>query len=234
MNLLNAKILVTGGSSGLGKATAQLLKESGANVLITGRDAQKTASVAQQLGVHFCVADVSNPNDIAKTMQEVHSKLGGLDVLVNNAGIGKFKTITDYTLEDFEEVFRVNVFGAALMGQEAAKIMIPQQSGTIINIGSTAALSGFKSGSIYSASKFALRSMTECWRAELRSYNIRVVQVNPSEVPTAFGSESRTERELHPKKLTSMEIAHAIKSVLEMDDRGFIPELSVWATNPNG
>ncbi|MBL8004324.1 MAG: SDR family oxidoreductase [Candidatus Kapabacteria bacterium] len=234
MNLLNAKILVTGGSSGLGKATAQLLKESGANVLITGRDAQKTASVAQQLGVHFCVADVSNPNDIAKTMQEVHSKLGGLDVLVNNAGIGKFKTITDYTLEDFEEVFRVNVFGAALMGQEAAKIMIPQQSGTIINIGSTAALSGFKSGSIYSASKFALRSMTECWRAELRSYNIRVIQINPSEVPTAFGSESRTERDLHPKKLTSMEIAYAIKSVLEMDDRGFIPELSVWATNPNG
>lgn len=234
MNLLNAKILITGGSSGLGKATAELLKQAGANILITGRDAQKTASVAEKLGVHYCVADVSNPQEIAKTMQEVHSKLGGLDVLVNNAGIGKFKTITDYTLEDFEEVFRVNVFGAALMGQEAAKIMIPQQSGAIINIGSTASLSGFKGGSIYSASKFALRSMSECWRAELRTYNIRVHQINPSEVPTAFGSEARIERELHPKKLTAMEIAHAIKSVLEMDDRGFIPELSVWATNPNG
>lgn len=234
MNLLNAKILITGGSSGLGKATAELLKQAGANILITGRDAQKTASVAEKLGVHYCVADVSNPQDIAKTMQEVHSKLGGLDVLVNNAGIGKFKTVTDYTLEDFEEVFRVNVFGAALMGQEAAKIMIPQQSGAIINIGSTASLSGFKGGSIYSASKFALRSISECWRAELRTYNIRVHQINPSEVPTAFGSESRTERDLHPKKLTAMEIAHAIKSVLEMDDRGFIPELSVWATNPNG
>jgi len=234
MNLLNAKILITGGSSGLGKATAELLKQAGANILITGRDAQKTTSVAEKLGVHYCVADVSNPKDIARTMQEVHSKLGGLDVLVNNAGIGKFKTVTDYTLEDFEEVFKVNVFGAALMGQEAAKIMIPQQSGAIINIGSTASLSGFKGGSIYSASKFALRSMSECWRAELRTYNIRVHQINPSEVPTAFGSESRTERELHPKKLSAMEIAHAIKSVLEMDDRGFIPELSVWATNPNG
>ncbi len=234
MNLTNARILITGGSSGLGKATAKILKESNAKILITGRDAEKTASVAIELGVEFCVADVSNSNDISKTFLEVQTKLGGLDVLINNAGIGKFKTISEYTLQDFEEVFSVNVFGAAMMGQEAAKIMIEQQSGAIVNIGSTAAINGFARGSIYSASKFALRSMTECWRAELRSSNIRVHLVNPSEVPTAFGSETRTERPTQAKKLTSIEIAYAIKSILEMDDRGFIPELSVWATNPNG
>ena len=74
--------------------------------------------------------------------------------------------------------------------------------------------------------------MTQCWQSELRKYNIRVSQVNPSEVPTAFGSLDRKERSESDNKLTVKEIAHAIVSSLEMDDRGFINELNVWATNP--
>jgi 3-oxoacyl-[acyl-carrier protein] reductase len=74
--------------------------------------------------------------------------------------------------------------------------------------------------------------MTECWREELRPHNIRVMLVNPSGVPTAFNAPDRTERPLKDRHLTPAEIAHAVVSVLEMDDRGFIPELGVWATNP--
>ena len=110
--------------------------------------------------------------------------------------------------------------------------MKTQKSGTIINIGSSASLKGFKGGSVYAASKFALRALTQCWQAELREFNIRVCQVNPSEVKTAFNDQNRIERELEDKKLRPIEIAHAISSVLEMDDRGFINELNVWATNP--
>ena len=74
--------------------------------------------------------------------------------------------------------------------------------------------------------------MTECWRAELRKFNVRVMLINPSEVVTAFFSPDRKEKEEQPSKLRSEEIAHTIISCLEMDDRGFIPEVSVWATNP--
>ena len=74
--------------------------------------------------------------------------------------------------------------------------------------------------------------MTECWRAELRQHNIRVILVNPSEVPTAFNQPGRIERPDEPSKLTSDEIAHTIKATLQMDNRGFIPEVTVWATNP--
>ena len=83
-----------------------------------------------------------------------------------------------------------------------------------------------------SSSKFALRSMTQCWQAELRPYNVRVVQINPSEVPTAFGREDRTEKDLEPQKLSPQEIADVLIASLKMDQRGFIPEVTIHATNP--
>ena len=133
---------------------------------------------------------------------------------------------------NFINVFNVNVFGLSLFTKEIVKVMKTQKKGTIINIGSTASLKGYKDGSIYASSKFALRCLSQCWQSELRAYNIRVCQINPSEVTTAFGSLERVEREDVHNKLTSKEIAHAIVSSLEMDDRGFINELNVWATNP--
>ena len=232
MNLKGSKILITGGSSGIGKAAAKLLAEHGAEVAITGRDKKKLEAVAKEINVIGIHADVAIQEDIEKTYKVIEEKLGGLDCLVNNAGIGEFPTLEEITIESFMKVYSVNVFGAAMMAKKAAEIFKKQNHGCIINIASTAALKGFARGSVYSSSKFALRGMTECWQAELRPFNIRVILVNPSEVPTAFGSESRSEREEKPNKLTSVEIAHTIKSVLEMDDRGMIPEVTVWATNP--
>jgi 3-oxoacyl-[acyl-carrier protein] reductase len=232
MNLHNARILITGGSSGLGKAMAEQLKQAGAQLLITGRDAEKVSRVAADLQIYGLAADAGNENDIKRTYEEVQNKLGGLDVLINNAGFGEFAPVEELTMDAFARVFQTNVFGAAVMAREAAKIFKKQKHGNIINISSTAGRKGFANGSVYAASKFALSGLTECWRAELRPYNVRVMQVNPSAVPTAFNVADREEKELIDNKLTPTEIAHAVKSMLEMDNRGFITELSVWATNP--
>ena len=129
-------------------------------------------------------------------------------------------------------IYNVNVFGLSLFTKEIVSKMKAAKYGTIVNIGSTAALKGYSGGSIYSSSKFALRCLTQCWQSELRPFNIRVCQLNPSEVTTAFGSVKRIERDEEENKLTPREIAHSVTSMLEMDDRGFINELNVWATNP--
>ena len=165
-------------------------------------------------------------------MREFVERHGRLDILVNNAGYGYFAPLVDMELERFEALYRTNVFGAFLMAREAARVFVEQGSGNLINISSTSGLKGGRGSTAYSSSKFALRGMTECWRDELRRHNVRVMLVNPSEVQTEFASVAGYEQQLSPKKLRSQEIADAIVGALEIDDRGFIPEFSVFATNP--
>lgn len=232
-NLKGRKILVTGGSAGIGKATAALLIRHGANVAITGRDEAKVQQVAGELKCLGLALDMADHDALAAGLEKIAEALGGLDGLINNAGIGTFGPLEQVRKEDFEQVFGVNVFGLALLTQ-AALPWLKENGGDIVNIASTAGTKGFAGGTVYAASKFALRAMTQCWQAELRPHDIRVIGINPSEVTTAFGSSDREERDEHPRKLRSDEIAHAIVAALEMAPRGFIPELSVWATNPNG
>jgi 3-oxoacyl-[acyl-carrier protein] reductase len=232
MNLSNAIALVTGGSAGIGRAIAQKLAASGARVAITGRDKKRLEDAARQLGVFPVHADVASEDDVKRTYREVLGKFGDLDILVNNAGIGVFKSLVDMDRHSFERVFATNVTGAMLMGREAAKHFIHRNRGAIINIASTAGVRGAPNGTAYYASKFALRGMTECWRAELRKHNIRVMLVNPSEVLTDFAGTAGIEQKANESKLRGEEIAHAVKAILEMDDRGFTTELTVFATNP--
>jgi len=232
MNLRNATALVTGGSGGIGRAIAEILAASGARVAITGRDKQRLAKAAESMKAIPIVADVSNESDVERTYREVFKQFGELDILVNNAGIGVFKNLVDFDRASFDSVFATNVTGAMLMGREAARHFVSRQRGNIVNIGSTASLRGAPNGSAYYASKFALRGMTECWRAELRRYNVRVILVNPSEVLTNFAANAGLSQKENPTKLRDQEIAYIVKAALEMDDRGFIPELSVFATNP--
>jgi 3-oxoacyl-[acyl-carrier protein] reductase len=232
MKLDNANILITGGTLGIGHATAELLIKHGANVAITGRDEKRTHKAARALGALPITADVADIGDVKHSFSTFMNEFGRLDALINNAGIGSFKPLEELSLEDFEQVYRVNVFGAAMMAAAAARIFKKQNYGNIINIGSTAATKGGEGGTVYASSKAALRSMTQSWQAELRKYNVRVMLINPSEVTTAFGREDREERHAEAHKLRGQEIAWAIKSALEMDNRGFIPELAVWATNP--
>ena len=232
MNLENATALVTGGSSGIGRGIAQALIAAGARVAITGRNQDRLERAARELGAHPIQADVSREPDVQRTMQDVLQTFGDLDILVNNAGSGVFKPLVEMDLGSFERTFATNVTGAMLMGREAARHFIARNRGHIINIGSTASHRGAPNGTAYYASKFALRGMTECWRAELRKHNIRVFLVNPSEVITNFGVAAGFEQKDNPTKLRADDIAHAVTSVLEMDDRGFTPELTVFATNP--
>ncbi|MGD0964082.1 MAG: SDR family NAD(P)-dependent oxidoreductase [Candidatus Acidiferrales bacterium] len=232
MNLKNSVALVTGGSSGIGRAIAKVLRESGARVAITGRDTGRLTEAARELGAHPIRADVSVEADVERTYRELLQKFGDLDILVNNAGIGLFKNLADLGREEFESVFATNVTGAMQMAREAAKHFIKKRHGNIVNISSTAGLRGAAGGTAYYASKFALRGMTECWRAELRKHNVRVILVNPSEVITNFSAAAGMKQNPNETKLRGEEIAFAVKSALDMDDRGFIPELSIFATNP--
>jgi 3-oxoacyl-[acyl-carrier protein] reductase len=233
MNLKNKQIIVTGGSSGLGKSTAIELVNKGAKVLITGRDKLKINKVAKEIGAIPYALDISNYANLAVGYIEMKALLGGnVDVLINNAGIGEFALLDEVTIESLERVFSTNVFGLTLLTQEAVKDFKVNKKGDIINIASTAATKGFAYGSVYAASKFALRGLTQCWQAELRKFNVRVILINPSEVPTAFNKEDREEREQADSKLSPKEIADTIVFTLEMNSRGFVPEVTVWATNP--
>ena len=232
MNLTNAVALITGGSAGIGYSIAKTLSESGARVAITGRDKGRLAEAAKALGVTPIQADVAKEADVERTYKEVLAKFGDLDILINNAGIGTFKPLVEIEKANFDAIFATNVTGAMLMAREAAKIFIKCNRGNIINIASTASHRGAPNGTAYYASKFALRGMTECWRTELRKHNIRVMLVNPSEVLTNFAATAGIPQKANDSKLRGEEIAHAVKAILEMDDRGFTTELSVFATNP--
>jgi 3-oxoacyl-[acyl-carrier protein] reductase len=233
MNLKGATVLVSGGSNGIGLAIAKTLVHAGARVAITGRDEKRLAAAANAIGAHPIRADVAREADVLRSYQEVFQAFGHLDVLVNNAGFGVLKPLVEMDLASFSQVFATNVTGAMLMAREAARHFIERKSGHIINIGSTAAVRGAAKGTAYYGSKFALRGMTECWRAELRPYNVRVMLVNPSEVLTDFYSTAGLpQNKENPTKLRGDDIAHAVKSALEMDDRGFTIELTVFATNP--
>ena len=233
MNLEGKNIILTGGSLGIGKETAKSLINKGANVLITGRSEERlirTIKYTKSKIIEFDIGDIDNISLNAKKCIEILDNR--VDVLINNAGIGVRRSIEELNINDFLNVFNVNVFGLSLFTKEIIPLMKKQNRGTIVNIGSTASLKGYKNGSIYASSKFAVRCLTQCWQDELRPHNIRVCQINPSEVTTAFGNPERIEREEVYNKLTPKEISHAIISAIEMDDRGLINELNVWATNP--
>ena len=232
MNLQNATVLVTGGSSGIGRAIAEILGKAGARVAITGRDKRKLTEAAEALKAFPVQADVTNERDVERTFRTVLQKFGHLDILVNNAGMGVFRKLVDMEQKEFDSVFATNVTGTMLMAREAAKHFIERQRGNIVNICSTASHRGAANGTAYYASKFALRGMTECWRAELRQYNVRVFLINPSEVLTNFGAAAGFVQKQNPTKLRGEDIAHMVKAALEMDDRGFTTELTIFATNP--
>jgi 3-oxoacyl-[acyl-carrier protein] reductase len=233
MDLKKAAVLVTGGSCGIGFETARLLRERGAPVAIFAPHGDKLESAAKQLGALPVVADVSKEEDVQRLISTVVKEYDDYNVLINNAGFGAFAPLVDLTADEFFRVWQTNVLGAMLVARESAHHFIGRGEGNIVNIASTAGQRGFANGSAYCSSKFALHALTECWRAELRQHNIRVMQVNPSEVQTSFGAErSKPLKPQNDSKLVAADIGQLIVSMLELEDRGFVTEATMWATNP--
>jgi 3-oxoacyl-[acyl-carrier protein] reductase len=216
-----------------GYETARLLRERGARVAICAPHGDMLESAAKQLGALPVVADVSKEEDVQRLISTVVKEYDDYNVLINNAGCGAFAPLVDLTADEFFRVWQTNVLGAMLVARESAHHFIGRGEGNIVNIASTAGQRGFANGSAYCSSKFALHALTECWRAELRQHNIRVMQVNPSEVQTSFGAErSKPVKPQNDSKLVAADIGQLIVSMLELEDRGFVTEATMWATNP--
>ena len=232
MQLSDVKALVTGGSAGIGYEIARALIERGAKVAISGRDEARLTVAATTLGATAIPGDVSIDADAMRMVRRTIEAFGDYNVLVNNAGIGMFAPLLETTAEAMRRVWEVNVLGATMVARESARYFVQKQYGDIINISSTSGLRGGAGSSAYASTKFALRGLSEVWRAELRTHNIRVMLLNPSEVITEFAQRAGHAQQDNPSKLRGADIAHAVVAMLSMEDRGFIPELSVWATNP--
>ncbi len=232
MDLKTGKVLVTGGSSGIGYATAQLLRDRGADVAICGRKADAVEQAASELGAIGIVADVSSEDDVVRMVQRVITELGGYNVLINNAGFGSWAPLVETKADDFRRVWETNVLGAMLVARESARHFVSKNTGNIVNIASTAGKKGGVGGSIYASTKFAVNGLTESWRMELRKNNIRVMQVNPSEVQTNFFVNAGRTRPTNPSKLEGEDIASVICDMLSMHDRAMVTEATVFATNP--
>ena len=232
MQLSDAKVLVTGGSTGIGYEIAKALIARGSRVAISGRDGARLREAATTLGATAIQGDVSIEADAVRMVSRTIEAFGDYNVLVNNAGIGIFAPLLETTADDMRRVWEVNVLGATIVARESARYFAQKKQGDIINISSTSGLRGGAGSSAYASTKFALRGLSEVWRSELRAHNIRVMLLNPSEVITEFAQRAGHAQQDNPSKLRGGDIAHAVVAMLAMEDRGFIPELSVWATNP--
>ncbi|MCM3879518.1 MAG: SDR family oxidoreductase [Vicinamibacterales bacterium] len=225
----NARFLVTGGSQGIGAALVELARQAGHQVVFTGRNERLIQSVAQRTGAHGLQADVSNPDDNARTVTECMDRMGGVDVLVNNAAYDYRAEIGALDVSKMRKLFDTNVFGLVDITNRVVPQMKAQASGDIVNIASTSGMKGAAASTPYGASKWAVRGITQCWQAELRPHGIRVVAVCPSEVQTSFGGKTGRN---NPNKLFAEDIARTIMAALTMPRRALWPELAVFANNP--
>ena len=223
------RFLVTGGSQGIGAAVVKAARAAGHQVVFTGRNRDLIEAVALDTGAAGIVADVSLPGDNARTVAECDQRMGGIDVLVNNAGYGYFAPIGDFDVEAMKANFDTNVFGLVDITNRVVPMMKARADGDIVNIASTSGLKGHSHGTAYSASKWAVRGISQCWQDELRPHGIRVTCILPSEVQTNWGGKTGRN---NPNKLFAADIAHAVMSALSAERRAFWPEFAVFATNP--
>ena len=193
MGFLDGKVaLVTGGNRGIGRGVVDALAGEGATVALTARSAETAERAAGEVG-HGAIGlgcDVRDDQAVRKTFAEVARRAGGLDVLVNNAGIGIFGPIADLRPEDWRAVIETNLNGVFYCSHEAIPLMRARGGGYIFNVSSLAGINAFPNGGAYNASKFGLNGFSEVLMQEVRHDGIRVSYLMPGSVATEFGRGS--------------------------------------------
>ncbi len=200
-NLKNKVAIITGARRGMGKADALALAKAGAKVVVSDisqEDCQKVVSQIKKTGGQAMAikCDVSNKEEVNAMMKETVKKWKKIDILVNNAGILQFKPFLQITEEDWQKILDVNLKGYFLCAQAAAREMVKQKSGVIINIASIASGQvgvGFPTLSHYSASKGAIIAFTETIAAELAPFNIRVNAIAPGAIDTPMVKDIKSD-----------------------------------------
>ncbi|CEG21728.1 Gluconate 5-dehydrogenase [Planococcus massiliensis] len=190
-DLAGKKALVTGGSKGIGLAIAAGLAHYGAEVMITGRHEEALIEAARALNaeggkVSWKISDVTSKEDVGALFKHIDAEFGQLDILVNNAGMNIRKLLVEVEEEDWDRVLDTNLKGIFLVGQQAAKRMMEQKNGRIINISSILGKVGNSLQTSYAASKGGIDQLTKVWAAELAEYNVTVNGLAPAYIKTSM------------------------------------------------
>jgi NADP-dependent 3-hydroxy acid dehydrogenase YdfG len=229
----NQVVIITGGSSGYGKATAKLLAEAGAKVIITGRDEKTLQQTAEEIpGIETFRADATHWEDWQKLFAFVMEVHGRVDVLVNNAGGGFVIAATvDQQVEIVDQIIALNLNGVVYGGMVFGKQMRTQGSGTIINISSTCATEAWPGFSVYAAAKSGVVSLSKGMYTELRPFGVRVTAVIPGAGATNFSKNAGLAEPATPFLLKPEDMAEVILHICQMPQHIEIEEYRFWGTD---
>ncbi|MEO7793235.1 MAG: SDR family oxidoreductase [Thermoanaerobaculia bacterium] len=227
--------IVTGASSGIGRAIAAELVGAGAHVVLAARRASELEAAATELahGPGRGIAAVAVPTDVAdesaieRLVARAIGVFGRLDILVNAAGIGGFGLVHKLDAALLDRVWAVNVRGAILATKHVVPILAGQGHGAIVNIGSVSSKRGWPQGTPYVASKFALRGFTECLRQEMRESGVRVVLVCPDLTATGFFDAAGVALTGREAMLEAAEVAATVRFALELPPGADVTELDL-------
>jgi 3-oxoacyl-[acyl-carrier protein] reductase len=229
--------IVTGGSKGIGLAIARAFLDRGMQVTITGRNPQDLERAQNLLSggadVLTVAADVRIPDDAQRAVDETVARFGGLDVLVNNAGIGRFANVADMSIETWREVIDTNLSGVFYCTHAALPELRRRGGGYIVNISSLAGKNAFTGGAAYCASKAGLNAFSEALMQEVRYDNIRVSYVMPGSVATGFSHpDGPTAEGKDDWKLTSEDVARVVVDLISHEARSLASRVELRPSRP--
>src|SRR5689334_7941337 len=236
MDLSNKIALVTGGTKGIGRAIAEALVIAGAGVAITARNDDeigKTVAELKKLGAGTAagyVCDVRDYERVKSVVAEVAKEFGGLDILINNAGVGVFASVEAMSVEDFRAVLETNVFGVFYCCHEAIPLMKQRGGGYIINISSLAGANPHPQMAAYNASKFGLNGFSEALMQEVRQDGIKVSYIMPGSVNTEFGGDEPSDQKSW--QLQPDDIARVVIDLLEYPGRALPSRIEIRPSQP--
>lgn len=221
-------ILITGASSGYGKATAKAFKENGDAVIMTARNEEKLEEARKEVGGDYAFRlDVTNPEDWENVVKLVKEKYGRLDVLVNNAGGGvAIKEVSEFTPEETDKTIKLNLNSVIYGCGAFAGMMKEQREGTMINISSVCARQCWPAWSVYAAAKAGVLNFSKGMYLEMQPYNVRVSCVIPSSASTGFQKNCGIGETAD--KLLPEDIAQTVLYVANLPQRAVVEDVTVW------